>query len=549
MDKSWMSIRNRLSSEYREGVKSFLQFAMTNVGVDNRIRCPCMDCLNFEHHTFKDVEYHLIRKGISLSYKTWVHHGETVSVNQPRVWNNDNDIEGVGDEGTTNECLHVEDELYDMLEDCRMVHIFDDDEEGERNDNEQREDGRNFDKLLEDARRPLYLGCQKFTLLSFVVKMLHIKVLNKWSNKSFDMLLGILKDLLPESDQKVPWTLYEAKKFLRDLGLGYVPIHACKYDCALFWKENANLENCSICKEPRYKLNDGKGKKIPHKILRYFPLTPRLQRLYMSRKTAGDMRWHKEKRVNDGILRHPADGEAWKDFDRQHAVFAQEPRNVRLGLATDGFNPFGNLSNSYSMWPVVVMPYNLPPWKCMKQPFSMMSLLIPGLQAPGRDIDVYLRPLIDELKELWENGVVTYDASTGASFRMHATVIWTINDFPAYGNLSGWSTKGYLACPNCNENASSQRLRSKIGYTGARRYLPEDHPWRKSKLFNGKADDRARPSKLIGEQILNQLDSGTFKPFRKHPSNQKRKRDENTILNWTKKSIFFELPYWKTLKL
>ena len=65
---------------------------------------------------------------MSLSYKTWVHHGETVSVNQPRVWNNDNDIEGVGDEGTTNECLHVEDELYDMLDDCHMAHIFDDDE-------------------------------------------------------------------------------------------------------------------------------------------------------------------------------------------------------------------------------------------------------------------------------------------------------------------------------------------------------------------------------------------------------------------------------------
>lgn len=218
MDKSWMSIRNRLSSEYREGVKSFLQFAMTNVGLDNRIRCPCMDCLNFEHHTFKDVEY----------------YGKTVSVNQLHMWNNDNDIEGVGDEGTTNECLDVEDEMYDMLEDRRMAHIFDDDEEDKWYDNEQRKDARNFDKLLEDAHRPLYLGCQKFTLLSFVIKMLRIKVLNKWSNKSFDMLLGVLKDLLSESDQKIPCTLYEAKEFLRDLGLGYVPIHACKYDCALF---------------------------------------------------------------------------------------------------------------------------------------------------------------------------------------------------------------------------------------------------------------------------------------------------------------------------
>ena len=98
----------------------------------------------------------------------------------------------------------------------------------------------------------------------------------------------------------------------------------------------------------------------------------------------------------------------------------------------------------------------------------MLSLLIPGPQAPGRDIDVYLRPLIDELKKLWIDGVVTYDVSTEQTFKMHAVVMWTINDFPAYGNLSGWSTKGYLACPNCNEDKSSQRLTSKIGYTGAR---------------------------------------------------------------------------------
>ena len=69
-------------------------------------------------------------------------------------------------------------------------------------------------------------------------------------------------------------------------------------------------------------------------------------------------------------------------------------------MATDGFNSFGNISNWYSMRPVIIMPYNLPPWKCMKQSFSMLSLVIPGPQAPGRDIDVNMRPLIDELKEL-----------------------------------------------------------------------------------------------------------------------------------------------------
>ncbi|XP_028060554.1 uncharacterized protein LOC114264150 [Camellia sinensis] len=430
-------------------------------------------------------------------------------MNQSHALNDDNhnDFGSVGDriEAETGE---DQDEILNLLEDVYMGTTINDDENEEDEEdgdndkdndddvanNVEKEGVPNFNKLLNDAQRELYPGCRKFSLLSFVVKMLHVKVLNKWSNKSFNMLLGILKDLLPVSDQVIPWTLYEAKKFLRALGLGYVLIHVCKYDCALFWKENANLENCPICQESRYKLNYGK-----------------------------DMRWHKEKRVDDGILRHPADGEAWKDFDRQHPLFSQESRNVRLGLATNGFNPFRNMSNSYNMWPVIVMPYNLPPWKCMKQSFSMLSLLIPGPQAPGRDIDVYMQPLIDELKELWEDGVLTYDASIELSFQMHVAVMWTINDFPAYGNLSGWSTKGYLACPTCNKNASSQRLRGKIGYTGARHYLPDDHPWWRSRLYNDKTEFLSRPLELSGEQILEQLDSGTFKPFGKHPTNKKEK--------------------------
>ena len=110
------------------------------------------------------------------------------------------------------------------------------------------------------------------------------------------------------------------------------------------------------------------------------------------------MRWHKEKRVNDGVLRHPADAEAWKEFDKMHNSFSQDPRNVRLGLASDGFNPFSNMNTSHSTWPVLLVPYNLPPWKCMKSPFFIMSLLIPGPKSPGNEIDVYLQPLIDELK-------------------------------------------------------------------------------------------------------------------------------------------------------
>jgi hypothetical protein len=57
-------------------------------------------------------------------------------------------------------------------------------------------------------------------------------------------------------------------------------------------------------------------------------------------------------------------------------------------------------------------------------------MLIPGPKSPRMDIDVYLRPLILELKELWNNGVKPRDVGTKKSFRLRAILLWTINDFP-----------------------------------------------------------------------------------------------------------------------
>ncbi|KAL5805069.1 hypothetical protein ACOSQ3_031869 [Xanthoceras sorbifolium] len=89
-----------------------------------------------------------------------------------------------------------------------------------------------------------------FSNLSFLVKLMHIKCINGWSNKSFNMLLEILKDPFPMS-----------------------------------------LE-CPVCRLPRWqpKGNSGKVKNVPWKVLRYFPITSRLQRLFISSKTAASMR-------------------------------------------------------------------------------------------------------------------------------------------------------------------------------------------------------------------------------------------------------------------
>ena len=181
----------------------------------------------------------------------------------------------------------------------------------------------------------------------------------------------------------------------------------------------------------------------------------------------------------DGLFRHPADSPQWKAFDSLYPDFGNEPRNLRLGLAFDGMNPFGNLSSNHSSWPVLLMIYNLPPWLCMKQKYIMLCMMIADLRHPGNDIDVYLTLLIEDLTKNWEHRVDMWDGNLRETFRLRAMVFCTINDYPAYGNLSGYSVKGHHTCPICEKNTSFFQLKhgKKTIYTRHRRFLKHYHPY------------------------------------------------------------------------
>lgn len=249
-----------------------------------------------------------------------------------------------------------------MMRDTFNVYVMDDaDDELDQFNSIPNFNMRAFEKLVEDAHRLVYRGCKSYSALSFIVRLLYYKMRHNWSNNSVDKWLQFLKKLLPKGNT-VPSTTYEAKSLLRGLGFTYIKIEACRNDCVLFWKDNVELDKCPICNEPRWSYNSVKSSKITYKVLKYFPLKPRLKRLYMFKSTATDMTWHHNRKRPEGrILEHPSDGEVWKDFDRDHEWFARDSRNVRLGLISDGFNPFASMNVAYSMWPVFLVPYNLPP--------------------------------------------------------------------------------------------------------------------------------------------------------------------------------------------
>ncbi|XP_075640179.1 uncharacterized protein LOC142611913 [Castanea sativa] len=187
---------------------------------------------------------------------------------------------------------------------------------------------------------------------------------------------------------------------------------------------------------------------------------------------------------------------------------------------------------------------------CMKKSYFMLSLLISGPTSLGNDIDVYLQPLVEELKELWDIGVETFDVSSKKSFQMHVVLLWTINDFPAYGDISGWSTKGRLACPSCNYDSQSHWLRygRKFSYIGHKRFLDRDHKFRKQKKsFDGSDDMRPAPITVLRGEIMLQTDVVAEHVFGKKKVNltNKRKRGEEALTVWKKRSIFFTLPYWE----
>ena len=145
--------------------------------------------------------------------------------------------------------------------------------------------------------------------------------------------------------------------------------------------------------------------------------------------------WHSYYRYDDGVLRHPCDSPNWKVEDNLSLQFASDPRNLLLAIDVDGINLHSSLSSRYSCWPIIMVTYNLPPWLCMKRKFMMLTLLISGPKQPSVDIDVYLQPLIDDLKTLWNDGVNVYDAHKEKYFNLKGVLFWTINDFPIYGNL------------------------------------------------------------------------------------------------------------------
>ncbi|KAK9162792.1 hypothetical protein Syun_003694 [Stephania yunnanensis] len=267
MDKSWMQLRNIYWPEYIKGIRDFITIARGVLDKASRTRCPCRSCNNRYYEHIDIVEKLLKKNGMDKNYPQWVHHGENyTTMNNDHAFESDSDdeeeVDGVEDlleymnvdfpeEANASYFETFESQTFGFLQ-FREPTI----------DRATNEESKKFENMFQEAQKSIYSGCEKVSKLDIVIKLFHLKTINLWSNKSFDMLLVLMKDLLP-IENTLPKSHYEARTFLRDLGLGYIPIQACVNDCVLFWKANANKCSCPNCGESSYKPVERNKKQIP----------------------------------------------------------------------------------------------------------------------------------------------------------------------------------------------------------------------------------------------------------------------------------------------
>ncbi|XP_061348406.1 uncharacterized protein LOC133293820 [Gastrolobium bilobum] len=549
-DRNWMYTRidesRSITIQFQQGIERFISFALEHKRISaHKLRCPCRKCKCKEFHNPDTLRVHLCKYGFMPDYYCWTSHGESHSKHPPLVDRHSY----YGSSGQRHNYDHYEQLVMDAAGPNLGAHL---EVYTEENQPLMAEDpnpeASQFFNMLQASQRPLWDGCETHTTLSACLTALSLKTDYRMTEGCFNQWMKFVGDVLPPG-HSMPKDFYNAKKSVKNLGLGGEKIHCCRNGCMLFYKEYAQLNTCKFCKEDRYTdvMKDGKVKAKPLKKMWYFPLVPRLQRLYSSEQTASQMRWHREHERNINSLTHPSDAEAWLHFDEKNNDFAQDPRNVRIGLCSDGFAPFEMTGRTYSCWPVIITPYNLPPWMCMRREFLFLSCIIPGPSNPKRNIDVYLRPLIDELKMLWTCGVLTYDVSLKQNLIMRAALMWTINDFPAYGMLSGWQTMGKLACPICMDKCKGFSLQHshKVSWFDChRQFLPLSHPYRKNKhaFTKGRVETSNIPIRLSGEEVWQRVrnlmsaeENANFVPDEEYGQSH----------HMTKRSIFWELPYWK----
>ena len=261
MSRSWMYNgwqHGKLpSNEWVDETTEFLNhaFSLSDVVENDTIKCPCAMCRNYFRQKRNTIELHLFKFGFREGYETWTEHGESLVSHDEHST--------VGTEEGCNEVDRMDDMLFDLVGGHPPAI-----------DDTPTSSTQAFYRMVANADELVHYKTTHLNL-SVVARLLAVKSMYNMSIDHYDNFLEIIHELLPP-DSKLPKNFYESKKMLDGLGMPYVKIDVCYNNCMLFYGDNKNKDKCDFCNANRYE--EGQNK-VARKVLRYLPITDRLQRL------------------------------------------------------------------------------------------------------------------------------------------------------------------------------------------------------------------------------------------------------------------------------
>ena len=282
--------------------------------------------------------------------------------------------------------------------------------------------------MLDSSKCPLHEHTE-LCQLDAISQVMALEAQFNLGKECYDAIMTVFGRFLPKG-HVLPPNLYQPDKILRALKMPYEKIYACEKGCVLFRLQYEDLNYCPICNSSRYVLVDnGMGEKtqtkIPVNVLRYRAIVPRLKCLFMVEEIARQMTWHKtakrtELDANGNVMMvHTSDGEAWKRFDALH----KEKWQIQ-GILESPSAQMGSVCLVRWQPHTVVGPclsfHSMPPGQIMQRKNIFLTLIIPGPNYPGKNMNVYMQPLKDELQQAWDNGLKTYGAFSKENFIMRA---------------------------------------------------------------------------------------------------------------------------------
>ena len=265
--------------------------------------------------------------------------------------------------------------------------------------------------------------------------------LAKWSQgiprSKYDELQKLMKDYFP-----IPSVRRMTERIQRLTKIQPQFIDCCYHSCVAFTGTYRNATHCPVCEEKRYI----ETTKRARKQFLYLPILHRLRLQYRNPARARVLSSYRQS-FSEGDshdqIRDVFDGDLYRKFHVDDLKLFQDSHDIAFHLTLDGFQ-LANMRH-HEVTPVILINLNLPPEERYKKVNILASTIIPGPNKP-KDLDSFLRPLVEELKQL-DDGAEAFDGNAGHSFTLRAWVTMVTGDGPAVAEAMGFKRPGNALRP------------------------------------------------------------------------------------------------------